>query len=98
MVANPGKQMLGSPNRTFQKHVYTSRFSTGKPNPCNGHIYHFPASESLNLILFQFEGGDKGGEGVIISYILIQGVNGPTPFQYWILGFLVFSFSNTSTG
>ena len=27
------------------------KFSIGKPNPCNDHIYHFHASELLNLIV-----------------------------------------------
>ena len=43
------------------------KFSIGKPNPCNDHIYHSHASESLNLIFFNL----KGGQGVIISYIFI---------------------------
>ena len=29
---------------------YTSRCSTGRPNPCDDHIYHFHASEWLNGI------------------------------------------------
>ena len=35
------------------------KFSIGKPNPCNDHIYHFYASESLNLMCFQFELVDR---------------------------------------
>ena len=31
--------------RTIGKHVETPRFSIGKPNPCNDHIYHFHASD-----------------------------------------------------
>ena len=51
----------------WKKKVYTSRFSTGKPNPCNDHIYHFHASESLNLIFLNL----KRGKWVIIIYVFI---------------------------
>ena len=47
---------LKSQIRTVETIVYTSRFSTGKPNPCNDNIYHFHVSESLNII-FLFTGG-----------------------------------------
>ena len=43
------------PNPAAEKNVDTSRFSTRKPNPCNDHIYHSYASESLNLISFVSE-------------------------------------------
>jgi hypothetical protein len=49
------------PNPAAGKIVYTSRSSTGKPNPRNDYIYRFHASASL-IFLSQFEGeeGDKG--------------------------------------
>jgi hypothetical protein len=37
-----------------------------KPNACNDHVYHFYASESLNLI-FVFGRQGVGGKGVIIT-------------------------------
>jgi hypothetical protein len=46
--------------RTFQENVYTSRFSIAKPNFCNDHIYHFHASEALNVIFFSFFFGGRG--------------------------------------
>jgi hypothetical protein len=48
--------------QTFRRIVYTSRFSTAKPNLCNRHIYHFQSSESLNLMFFSLFGG-RGGRG-----------------------------------
>ena len=63
--------------RPPERIVYTSRFSTGKPNPCNDHIYHSYASESLNLIFFNLKGAKR--KGLIITYIFVQGVNHPTP-------------------
>ena len=37
-----------SKNRSLEKIVYTSRFSTGKPNSCNNHIYHVLVSMRRN--------------------------------------------------
>ena len=56
-------------------HVYTSQFSTGKPNPCNAHIYHVHASESFNVKFFNFK-------GVIINSIFTEGVDDPIPPAY----------------
>jgi hypothetical protein len=64
---------LKSKIRALQRIVYTSRFLSGNPNPCNDHIYHSYASESRNLI-FYFERGVSGGggvQGVIIVHAFI---------------------------
>ena len=45
---------LKSQIQPLERIVYTSRFSTRISNPCNEHIYHFHASELLNIICFNF--------------------------------------------
>ena len=80
----PGR-FLNSEIRLLERIVYTSRFWTGKPNCCNDHIYHSHASESLNLIFFNLK---RGGKGVIITYLFIQRVNGPTPYGNDVLGLM----------
>jgi hypothetical protein len=50
-TAAPGGEIPPkSKKRSLERIVYTSRFSTGKQNSCNNHIYHFHASELLHLM------------------------------------------------
>ena len=45
--------------RPLRTNVYTSRFSTQNPKPCNTHTYHFHIPEWFNVIFFQImEGGE----------------------------------------
>ena len=45
--------------RLLEKVVYTSRFSTRKPKPCNNHTYNFHVSGLLNLSFADPEGAKK---------------------------------------
>ena len=50
--------------RLLDKNVYTSHFSTRKPQVCNDHTYDVHASRSLNLIFLfvgRWEGKEEGG-------------------------------------
>jgi len=48
------------PNPAAGEIVYTSRFTNEKPESCNGQVYNFHASESLDLSIFEFVGRDEG--------------------------------------
>ena len=49
-IKNPLELRLAKdPNPAAEKNVDTSRLRTGKPNPCNHHIYHFHVLESPHL-------------------------------------------------
>ena len=67
--------------RPLKTIAYTSRFWTGKPNPCNDHICHSHALESLNLILFHLRGG--GGKGIIFTCISKERINDPPPIWWF---------------
>ena len=58
-----------SPNPAAGQIVFPSRLSTRQPNPCNDHIYHFPASEPLNLISFNLWGWVDRGNYYLHIYI-----------------------------
>jgi hypothetical protein len=48
--------VLEVPDPTAGKNIHISRFSTGKPTPCNDHIYHSHVSDSLNLAFLDLKG------------------------------------------
>ena len=47
-------------NSAAEQNVDTSRFGTGKPSPCNHHIYHSHVLELLTLEFLNFFGGWRG--------------------------------------
>ena len=48
------------PNPAAEENCLHFSMLTRKPNPCNDHIYHFHASESLNLSFSICRGGTRG--------------------------------------